>query len=190
MTPSPEEQISPELVLVDPALRERLLRESLQQLLLESLEASRRLPTEEPPSPAAPAPAPEEAATRASRLRGRRRPRLSSALTASVFLALLVVLPSLAFLPPQHAPSLGEEPAAAPQSQTIAWPRDLDADYYVVELSLHTVVVKRITTLQPFVALTAGEIRPGRYSWRVLAGERAHPGGRRGPIAAGTVTVG
>lgn len=181
-----EEQISPELVLVDPVLRERLLRDALQQLLLESLEAPRPAPA--PAAPAAPLPvaaAPAAPSVRAGHASSRRT-RLPSFLTAAALAALFLALPSLAFLPPRQAPRLG---AAEPASSTeVTWTVDPAADYYLLELLSAGRLIRVAHPLSPPVPV--GSLAPGTYTWRVFSGYGAvADANTRGPVDAGTLVV-
>jgi hypothetical protein len=195
MRPVPEEPISPELVLVDPVLRERLLRESLHELLYERVEAPRR-PRDSPaaaePATAAPAaaqPAPSRPALPPDLRRqpGRVRRLLPSALAAGALAALLVALPSLAFLPPRQAPHIAVEVPGDPTA-TVSWVAAPDADYYRVEVLAAGRFVRVANALTSPVTVDALPL--GVYTWRVFAGY-GPLGDRdmRGPIAAGRIVV-
>ena len=187
MRPVPEEPISPELVLVDPVLRERLLRESLHELLYERIEAPRpRRSTTVAPAeaPAAPPAAPPRPSVRATRAPGRIRRRTSSVLTAGALAALFLALPSLAFLPPRQAPRLVE----AEQATAVTWTIDAGADYYVLEVLAGGRLVRVAHPVSPPVTLDS--LAPGAYTWRVFSGYGAVADrNTRGPIEAGTLVV-
>jgi hypothetical protein len=197
MGSNPEEQISPELVLVDPELRERLLREALLELLYARIDeqAPRRSSaptvTATAPTPcrlvfprptattqAAPAPRPARTA--------QHRFRLSSLVTATALAMLFVALPSLAFLPPRQAPTIGARgPATATE---ISWTVDPSADYYVLELLTHGRLARVAHPAAPPARLDA--LAPGTYTWQVFSGYGAvADANTRGPIDGGTVVV-
>ena len=180
----PDEPVSPELALVDPVLRERLLRESLQELLDEQTEA--RVPpkraTSEPSAHTDAGPS----APSVSRP-GRTGKLLHSVLVGAV-VTLVLALPSLAFLPPRQEPHLGRETLPS-QPETIAWQPNASADYYVFELSSGARLVSHSIVQTPSVTLGAA-VPPGHYAWRVFVGRgpmAAH--NTQGPTAGGTVTL-
>ena len=187
-----DDPVSPELVLVDPALRERLLRESLRELLDAGGETLRRpvvvsLPRPLPRLDLADAPAPP------SRPSGRAmswRPAPGTVVAAAMLAALFLALPSLAFLPPRQAPRLGSESVSARTAQIVTWQPVPSADYYVFEMSANGRFLKLDPVRQPSVTL-GGSLPAGRYTWRVFVGHGAvEDRDTRGPIAGGTVTLG
>lgn len=187
MRPIPEEPVSPELVLVDPVLRERLLRESLHELLYERVEPPRprhhapAAPVEQPVAPAAPPPGRPARPTRAPR---RARTRLPSVLTAGALAALFLALPSLAFLPPRQAPRL----VTADPATAVTWTIDPDADYYLLEVLAGGRLVRVAHPVSPPVPVDS--LAPGSYTWRVFSGYGAvADANTRGPIEAGTLVV-
>lgn len=187
-----DDPVSPELVLVDPVLRDRLLRESLHELLLARSETLRPTYAAVAVGKSASGPGqtlPGLPALPVRRPGRRRRPHLSSIVTATL-VALFLALPSLAFLPPRQAPRIGsDENVPARRSSTIAWQPVRGADYYVFEVSAGGHLVKVEPVLEPSVTLRAS-LPPGRYAWRVFAGRGSvadHE--RRGPIAGGTVIL-
>lgn len=213
MSQNPEEPVSPELALVDPELRERLLRESLRELLLRaettpypaappSAPLASAAPLPAASSAAAMPPAPSSAGSSAPAVAphslARRRQARGSSLAAAAVVALLLALPSLAFLPPRQKPVLGREPVpgqmppavTAGRETVVAWPAQPTADYYVFELSQGGRLVQLETVADPSTTV-APNLPAGAYDWQVLAGEGAlsrHD--TRGPIAGGTVTLG
>jgi hypothetical protein len=184
-----DDPVSPELALVDPVLRERLLRESLAELLLAETEALRRaplrgeLPEPGPRSGGAVADAP--AARRPARLRAR-----VPSIAAAALVALFLALPSLAFLPPRQAPELGHEPVPLRQEPVIAWQAEPSADYYLFQLVAGGRVVMSTPLRAPSVTLRAS-LPERRYAWRVYVGVGPIAADeRRGPVAGGTITLG
>lgn len=189
------EPITPELVLVDPVLRERLLRESLQELLHEGTEVLRRRAREVlEPSTHNAFPAPVSLpGTRSARrtLANRSAYRLlRSAITLAALAALFVAIPSLAFLPPRQAPRLEvpEQRASTLARPRLTWQTDPGADYYRLEVVSAGRLVQVAYPSSPPVLL--GRLAPGDYTWRVFAGRGAiadHD--TRGPIAGGIINV-
>jgi hypothetical protein len=187
-----DDPVSPELVLVDPELRERLLRESFRELLDAGGETLRRpvafvsLPPPAPLLDTADAPPPPP---RVSRRTISRRPAPGTLVAAASLAALLLALPSLAFLPPRQAPQLGSEPPSQRAAQIVTWQPIPAADYYLFEMSANGRLVKLEPVRKPSVTL--GESLPaGRYAWRVFTGHGAiEDHDTRGPIAGGTVTL-
>jgi hypothetical protein len=125
------------------------------------------------------------APTRASRQR--------RALTTSVTCVAIIGLLSAAFLPPRDGPtllgtsSLTGDAQAAPLA--LSWRPSRTADYYLVELFAGEELVHAVSVRGTRLELPSW-LHPGRYSWRVLAGEGA-PGDRRvrGPIERGWIRV-
>ena len=202
MPPIPEEQVSPELVLVDPELRERLLRQSLRELLLAGIGPDPHPPRVVPPMPAWD-PQPERTSgeipirvpvSTPFLVPGRgpaRRAHGSSVVAATLIALFFLALPSLAFLPPRQAPTLAleAEPASPGEPTIITWQSDPMADYYVFELSGGGRLVQ-LETVQNASVTVAASLPPGRYSWQVLVGEgpvRDHD--THGPVAGGTLTI-
>ena len=191
----PDEPISPELVLVDPVLRERLLRASLQELLHERAVALRP-PPRETLSPArtdpvvAAAPASPAAPARTVPARGRARRHLPVAISVMALATLFVALPSLAFLPPRQAPRIDttEPPSSAIAGPQATWQADPAADYYRLEVVGDGRLMHVAYPSSPPVPL--GFLPPGDYAWRVFAGH-GDPDDHdtRGPIAGGTFVV-
>ena len=177
-----DEPVSPELVLVDPALAMRL-RERARR------EDARTVPHAGPapvagaaglPSPIA-HPAPDD-----------RKRRLANAVVKAGFsaaltlIALLALLPFLAFLPPRDAPTVVDSSAQAlpPPHGWLAWPPHEGADSYVVQIldaghPIHATVATKPNAPVP------GTLRPGVYTWRVFVDDNE----RRGPIAQGSFDV-
>lgn len=197
MGSNPEEQISPELVLVDPELRERLLRDALLELLYARLdEPSQPRPAVPAVTAAAAAPPrlvfprpismPPAAPPIRSSTAPRRRVRLSSFVTATALAMLFLALPSLAFLPPRQAPTLeAHDPAAAAE---ISWTPDPSADYYALELLTGGHLARVVHPVSP--PALVGRLPPGTYTWRVFSGYGAvADANTRGPIDGGTVVV-
>lgn len=194
-----EGPVSPELALVDPILREQLIRESLETTP-EHLDTSARpakaqlaVATEparewlRPPNTA-----PHQKAPRSPRSR-------RSIVGTAVLAALLLAVPSLAFLPPRHSPTIGTDigaaqvsgnaPKVTPSRITIAWQSDRAADYYVFEVLREMRVVGSRRTIRPTVTWMTS-LLPGSYSWRVFVGlgpVEQHK--LRGPIASGRITI-
>lgn len=196
MAPAPEQQISPELVLVDPVLRERLLHEALQELLYGRLDGApahaQAPPRVDPPLQQrrqVPIVAAPPAATPPHAGAGRRPPRrsrLPSLLAAAVLAMLFLALPSLAFLPPRQAPRLGAPESGS--STTVTWTVDPDADYYLLEVLSDGRLVGVSHPSSPPAAV--GRLAPGTYAWRVFSGYGAVAAANtRGPIEAGTLVV-
>ncbi len=187
----PDEPISPELVLIDPVLRERLLRASLQELLHERAVALRPPPratlspaeidpvVAAPARPAAPKPA-----------RGRARRHLPVTISVMALATLFVALPSLAFLPPRQAPRIDTTklPLPANAGPQATWRADPEADYYRLEVVGDGRLMHVAYPSSPPVPL--GFLPPGDYAWRVFAGH-GDPDDHdtRGPIAGGTFVV-
>jgi len=187
-----DEPVSPELALVDPVLRERLLRESLHELLHERTEALRPLPRETfgPPPTPAPTPAFTAPPARSTPAPGRARRLLPSLLSAGALATLFLALPSLAFLPPRQAPRLDvtEQHPSTLAGPRVTWQADPEADYYVLEVVADGRLVLVAHPASPPVPLDS--LAPGDYTWRVFAGYGAladHD--TRGPIAGGSLTV-
>ena len=181
----PDEPVSPELALVDPVLRERLLRESLQELVDDRTEARvpQRRETFDPPARTDAAPSAHSVP------RPGRAGRLLHSVLVGAVVTLVLALPSLAFLPPRQEPHLGRE-TLPPRPETIAWQPDASADYYVFELSSGGRLVSHSIVRAPSVTLGAA-IPPGHYTWRVFVGRgpmAAH--NEQGPPAGGTVNLG
>ncbi len=104
-----------------------------------------------------------------------------------------LALLAAAFLPPRDAPRLTDSAApatAAPRpSVTLAWQPARDADYYLVEIFLGATLV-HAQSVRPNHVVAPSWLRPGRYTWRVFAGEGA-PSARdtRGPLETGWFRV-
>lgn len=186
-----DEPVSPELALVDPVLRERLLRESLEELLHERTEPLRPLPrdTFRPPAPAA---APEYSAppARPTPAPGRARRLLPSVISVGALATLFLALPSLAFLPPRQAPRIDatEQHGSTFAVPRVTWQADPEADYYVLEVVADGRIVHVAHPASPPVLLDF--LAPGDYTWRVFAGYGAladHD--TRGPIAGGSLVI-
>lgn len=190
MGPFPDEPISPELVLVDPVLRERVLRESLQELLHERAVALRPPPRETPSPVVAAAPVWPAAPAHTVPARGRARRLLSAAISVVALVTLFVALPSLAFLPPRQAPRIDatEPPSSAIAGPRATWQADPGADYYRLEVVGDGRLMHVAYPSSPPVPL--GFLPPGDYAWRVFAGH-GDPDDHdtRGPIAGGTFVV-
>jgi hypothetical protein len=171
------EPISPELVLVDPELAARVRATAVAGPSLPAPSPVLRPPAEQ--RAAGDAPARAEAPPR-------RRIRVTTAIAVLGGAALL----GAAFLPPREAPRLTDvaPPATAAPARpapTLSWRRTADADYYLVEL-LQGERLVHATTVRG-TRLEAPEwLAPGRYTWRVFAGDGA-PADRnvRGPLERG-----
>lgn len=175
----PPEPVSPELALVDPELRLRLQRQALAELLLERLGAG------DPPPSLRPALLPA-----AVESRGRRSVSRARLVPVAVTAALVLVLPSLAFLPPRNAPTLDARSPALYPPQTISWQVDPSARYYLFELFSGRRRTSAVWTRTPSVTLDSRQALPGRYWWRVRPAPSRSAAGLAGPIASGTITLG
>jgi hypothetical protein len=184
------ESVSPELALVDPELASRL-RAAMR--LDDAAGIAIRPPVTSPTvTTAAARPAPP---TIAFPPRGRaaarvRSVRLANGLAVGI-VAVLALLPLLAFLPPRQAPTMAaaSAPTTAGSQRTLAWPADPRATYYVVQLLRGNRLVH--VSLPPSeTASLPASLRPGSYTWRVYAGYGTIDANqRRGPIATGSFTV-
>ena len=105
-------------------------------------------------------------------------------------LALLLVVPLLAFLPPRQAPRLvgpsAEAGVVAPRA--LRWAADPRANYYLLRIFLHDRLVHRAIVRAPTAVVPP--LPDGVYDWDVYAGYgRTGQLIRRGPIADATFTV-
>jgi hypothetical protein len=193
--------ISPELVLVDPALRERLFAEYAAERTLAEIEAShashvavdagtRDHAAVTPPTVS---PAPGSGTVRegsaaaqpepTDRPRGWRSLRPSTVVVAALGLLLLVT----GLLPPRNAPSFARNPEVR---VALAWPRPGNASSYVVEILERGSLVWTDLVHEPHLdrdlALPAGR----EYVWRVYASDGPPArAGMRDPIAQGTLLI-
>jgi len=180
---SVHEPISPELVLIDPELRKRLLDAELRDLLQMALLASRPQP---------PARASERAAEPALVLHAERRrgQNLSQIGIAAVLATAVLALPSLAFLPPRQQPTLPQTVAlSSAAGPRINWTGDPDADYYVVEFLVDGRLAAVTRRSEPSATVPASLVGRGT-AWNVFAGYgpvAAHD--TRGPIASGSTAT-
>lgn len=169
------EPISPELVLVDPELRARVLATavsgptSYQEARTETVELDLAEPVE------AMAAAPNEAAAGhrapSTGARSRRRLRLGTLAVGGALLALL----GAAFLPPRDGPRLLGPRAvgAAPIRDVLSWaPATAAGTGYLVEFYRGERLVHAETVEHPRLVVPEW-FSPGRYAWRVFA--RATP---------------
>lgn len=187
MTTFCDEPISPELALVDPVLRERLLRELLEELSHDrTVELQRASDVVERLASNSEASLPGRLAPEQRRRRIRTR---GSAIAAVTLMALFLALPSLAFLPPRHAPRLGAELWPLRQDTIIAWQPDPTADYYVFELLAGGKRVK-VESVRGASITLGGGLAPDRYAWRVFVGRGlVADHDKWGPIASGTLGI-
>ncbi len=98
---------------------------------------------------------------------------------------LVVVVPSLAFLPVRQAPTLVDDTAQPGAPSRIVWEADPAADYYVVEFLIDGRVAAVVRSSLPSITTPSFDQSPAL--WRVFAGYG--PVSRhdtRGPIASGT----
>jgi hypothetical protein len=187
--PHPGEPVSPELVLVDPELAARLRAHAVAG---PSYEIPEPAPALRAPSaePAAPAPAPVASTPTPP---GRRwTSRLERGLTAAGVVAVVALLGS-AFLPPRDAPRLASSPpsanAAISTQVTLAWRPAAGARYYLVEMFRDGALVHAQSTTATRL-VTPEWLRPGRYTWRVLAGKGTpSQGDTVGPLESGWFRV-
>lgn len=181
---SVHEPISPELVLVDPELRRRLLDAELRDLLQMAVLASRPQP---------PARESERAPERAIVFRTQRRRRhdLPQIAIAAVLATAVLGLPSLAFLPPRQQPTLAPTAAVSSASRPrIDWKGESAADYYVVEFLVDGRLAAVVTPSDPAAAIPASLV--GRAAtWHVFAGYGpVSQLNTHGPIASGSIAPG
>ena len=204
------DRITPELVLVDPSLRARLQAQALLEIEREELDVRpnpvARVPRPEThvalrvpvPESQAMAPSPHGLGRREPDLHeadrhepGRHEPGRHAGLIASApVLALLLVVPLLAFLPPRQAPRLvgpsAEAGVVAPRA--LRWAADPRANYYLLRIFLHDRLVHRTIVRAPTAVVPP--LPDGVYDWDVYAGYgRTGQLIRRGPIADATFTV-
>jgi hypothetical protein len=199
------DRITPELVLVDPSLRARLQAQALLEIEREELDVRSNYPVVRAPRPETPVAVrvavPEPQAIAPSSQLGPRRsdlpepdrhePGRHSGLIASApVLALLLVVPLLAFLPPRQAPRLvgpsAEAGVVAPRA--LRWAADPRANYYLLRIFLHDRLVHRTIVRAPTAVVPP--LPDGIYDWDVYAGYgRTGQLIRRGPIADATFTV-
>ena len=145
------------------------------------------------PEPQAIAPSPHGLGRRQPDLHeaGRHEPGRHAGLIASApVLALLLVVPLLAFLPPRQAPRLvgpsAEAGVVAPRA--LRWAADPRANYYLLRIFLHDRLVHRAIVRAPTAVVPP--LPDGVYDWDVYAGYgRTGQLIRRGPIADATFTV-
>jgi hypothetical protein len=169
-----EEQVSPELALVDPELAARLRAAHVPPCTVDRPRPPRA--TAVAPEPTAP-PAPVEATQRSWRLRP----------LELVAAAALVVILGAAFLPSPNAPTF-----AAPVQRgeiVLAWPEVRKSDVYLLQIldGPETVYERRLEEphLDEVFALVDGR----RYRWRVfVTADRPAPGSK--PIARGSFVLG
>jgi hypothetical protein len=177
------EAITPELVLVDPELRRRLLDQAMLEILHETLypthpeHAAVRRPPWRPSG---------SAAGRPKSLR--QRTALAAEIAIMVTVAtLVIVLPSLAFLPPRQRPTLPHKTLSPAPSAQIVWNTDPAADYYLVEFLVGGRLVAVRTPSEPTLSIPPSAASDGA-AWRVFAGYgpvAAH--NTSGPIASGSI---
>lgn len=176
-----DEPISPELVLVDPELAARLRLLVFVELLLDT-----RPPyAEREDRPVATERSNQEAL-------GRYTPGPAPARRVPVgrilILAVLVALLGVAFLPPRDAPRFAEPPVST-AGPMLTWRPAADSNYYLLELfaGQRLVHAKTLTTTN---SNAPAWLAPGRYTWRVYAGQGS-PGARevRGPLEDGWFTI-
>lgn len=167
-----DEQVSPELALVDPELAARLRAALVPPCTIERL----RPRTATPAVPTTP-PAPSEIPRRSWRLR-------PLELLAAV--ALIAIL-GAAFLPNRNPPSF----AAAVQRGEIvlAWPEARKADAYLLQIldGRKTVYERRLE--EPHLDEVFTLVDGRRYRWRVYVASGAGTNGS-GPIATGSFVLG
>lgn len=177
------EAITPELVLVDPELRRRVLDVALSDLFHETIYAASTTNVDSLPRKSTPS---ITTAQRAHRTRFRPAAELAALTTIA---ALVIALPCLAFLPPRQQPSLVERETASPSARSrITWDADPAADYYVVEFVIHGRLVAVRTPSAPAVSVPPAVSRGAR--WRTFAGYGPIAArNTRGPIASGTTVA-
>lgn len=167
-----EEQVSPELALVDPELAARLRAAHVPPCTIDRPRPPRAIAT----APAV-APAPAEPTGRSWRLRP----------LELVAAAALVVILGAAFLPSPNAPTF-----AAPVQRgeiVLAWPEARKGDVYLLQIldGPETVYERRLEEphLDEVFALVDGR----HYRWRVfVTADRPVPGSK--PIARGSFVLG
>lgn len=110
-------------------------------------------------------------------------------LAMAAALAAFVAIPFLAFLPPRQGPTIIASAGMTTGAETLAWPRDPRATYYLVDVRHGDQRVLRSLPDLPTVDLPP-TLRPGTYTWVVYAGIGPIDKEKLlGPIARGTFTV-
>jgi hypothetical protein len=175
--------VSPELVLVDPDLRRQLLDAEMRDLLELAVLASQ-------PPPLSHDGERDLESPHGSHLKHSRvRSRLGIAGYAALAVFVLV-LPSLAFLPPRQQPTLGTPVERPPSPGRIEWSADPNADYYLVEFLVDgrlAAVIRQSEPAAPIPVSLASHLT----TWHVFAGYgpvASH--NTRGPIATGSIVPG